>query len=222
MSLLDRPYKSWRKAELHTILGDYGHFPKTRATKLELMTLAQEAVEEYGPSGKRGRTQATKLVPMSSAQKAIEYSLAGGQRRGRSLGDSRVKRPNYRLRRNWTRRSRSHRKFARSIARNEGEESSLGHNETSLQTDGMIPDQDEVDQPECSVCLDTLDDSNMALRAVTSLCRHKRNVCMRCIATSITTQFSEKAWDQVECPSCKERLTYHDMETFADREIFEK
>ena len=213
MSLLGSPYKSWRKAGLRGILSRYGRFPGKRATKLELMSSAQEAVEEHGASLQGGLTSEIMLELMTLAQAAAEKHRASEKRRHRSK---------YLWSQTRSRCSRSHRGLARSSSKDEGGESMLGQTETTLQTDGIIPDRDEIDRPGCSVCLDSFDQSNTPSRAITSLCRHKLNICKRCITTSISTQFSEKVWDHVECPSCKERLTYHDMETFADRETFEK
>ena len=76
--------------------------------------------------------------------------------------------------------------------------------------------------PECIVCSDTLNESNTPTEDTTSACRHGRDICRQCIATSVVTQFREKTWDQIDCPNCSERLNYHDVRSHAETDTFER
>ena len=74
----------------------------------------------------------------------------------------------------------------------------------------------------CSICFESLDNSNTPTINLTSSCQHERIVCSTCIATSIATQINDKIWDKISCPTCGEHLGYHDIQTFADQVTFER
>ena len=74
----------------------------------------------------------------------------------------------------------------------------------------------------CTVCFEELYMQNSAGRKITLSCRHEPNVCRSCLATSISTQFASKAWNQIGCPACGERLGFQDVKDFAEPEIFER
>ena len=74
---------------------------------------------------------------------------------------------------------------------------------------------------ECSICLQDLP-ANRFPKRITGTCDHDSNVCFECLCSSITTQFASKVWNQIECPTCWERLQYMDMKMFADSEVFER
>lgn len=75
---------------------------------------------------------------------------------------------------------------------------------------------------ECVVCFETLSPQNTPKRKVTSLCNHEPDVCNSCLAMSISTQFNSKVWDQIDCPTCGQRLGFQDVKTFADSVVFER
>lgn len=75
---------------------------------------------------------------------------------------------------------------------------------------------------DCVVCFETLSPQNTPKRKVTSLCNHEPDVCNSCLAISISTQFNSKVWDQIDCPTCDQRLGFQDVKTFADSPVFER
>lgn len=73
---------------------------------------------------------------------------------------------------------------------------------------------------DCVVCFETLSLKNTPKRKVTSSCNHEPEVCRSCITTSISTQFNSKVWDQIDCPTCGQRLDFQDVKAFADSVVF--
>ena len=73
---------------------------------------------------------------------------------------------------------------------------------------------------DCVVCLETLNAQNTPKRKITSSCNHEAEVCKSCLMTSIATQFDSKVWDQIDCPSCGQRLDFRDVKAFADPVVF--
>ena len=75
---------------------------------------------------------------------------------------------------------------------------------------------------DCEVCFETLNGQNTPKRKTTFSCSHEPNVCRSCLATSIATQVNNKVWDQIDCPSCGQRLHFRDVKKFADPIVFER
>lgn len=73
---------------------------------------------------------------------------------------------------------------------------------------------------DCVVCFETLTVENTPKRKITTSCDHEPDVCTTCLSTSISTQITGKVWDQISCPTCGERLGYHDVQEFADSGVF--
>ena len=73
---------------------------------------------------------------------------------------------------------------------------------------------------DCVVCYETLNARTVPQRKTTSACNHEPDVCRSCLATSISTQFNSKVWDQISCPSCSQRLGFLDVKAFADSDVF--
>ena len=63
---------------------------------------------------------------------------------------------------------------------------------------------------------------NTPNRPVTRECNHEHEFCWQCLATSINTQMQSRRPDEIDCPSCLQRLSYADMQEFADRATFER
>lgn len=76
--------------------------------------------------------------------------------------------------------------------------------------------------PPCAVCFEHLNPQNFPDRKTTVTCSHEPNVCRPCLSTSISTQFTSKVWNQIDCPTCGERLNFQDVKDFAESEIFER
>ena len=73
---------------------------------------------------------------------------------------------------------------------------------------------------DCVVCYEALSARTVPQRRITSACNHEPDVCRSCLATSISTQFNSKVWDQISCPSCSQRLGFQDVKDFADPDVF--
>lgn len=73
---------------------------------------------------------------------------------------------------------------------------------------------------DCVVCFETLSPQNSPKRKITSLCNHEPEICTSCLTESISTQFSDKVWDQIDCPICGQRLQFQDVKAFADPATF--
>ena len=75
---------------------------------------------------------------------------------------------------------------------------------------------------DCTVCLESLEASAFSERNITAACNHEPNVCLACLAKSITAQFTSKIWDHIDCPACGQRLDFMDVKAFADPVVFER
>ncbi|KUJ23217.1 uncharacterized protein LY89DRAFT_605984, partial [Mollisia scopiformis] len=61
---------------------------------------------------------------------------------------------------------------------------------------------------ECSVCFEELPEASFPEQKLTSTCNHEPTTCRTCLATAVTTQIADAAWDQISCPECPETLPY--------------
>ena len=77
-------------------------------------------------------------------------------------------------------------------------------------------------EKECSICLDSFGLERFPKRSITSTCNHAPDVCLSCLAQSIAAQFSNKVWDQIDCPTCSQRLQHADIKMFASSVVFGK
>ena len=76
--------------------------------------------------------------------------------------------------------------------------------------------------PDCVACLETLTTANAPQRKITEACNHDPLICLNCLAQSITSQTESKIWDQIDCPTCKARLSHDDVKAFATDHIFQR
>ena len=74
----------------------------------------------------------------------------------------------------------------------------------------------------CNVCLESLEPTAFPKRQTTTACDHNPDVCLQCLSHSITAQFENKMWDQIDCPSCGQRLGFLDVKAFAEPAVFER
>ena len=82
------------------------------------------------------------------------------------------------------------------------------------------PNVDSAVAGDCAVCFETLNPQNTPRRKITSSCNHEPDTCKSCLTTSISTQLDNKVWDQIDCPTCGQRLDYKDVKAFADPIVF--
>lgn len=73
---------------------------------------------------------------------------------------------------------------------------------------------------ECVVCTESRSLSHFPYEPPTARCAHDVDVCRRCLRTWISTSFSSKTWDDVNCPICAERLSIDDIREFAPSGIY--
>lgn len=83
-----------------------------------------------------------------------------------------------------------------------------------------MPNVASVLPRDCVVCFEILSPQNTPKRKITSSCNHEPDVCRPCLTTSISTQFNSKVWDQIDCPTCGQRLEFQDVKAFADSIVF--
>jgi hypothetical protein len=75
---------------------------------------------------------------------------------------------------------------------------------------------------ECVVCTDTLSLHRFPDRPPTTHCKHKVDVCRKCLRTWITSEFDTKMWDDIKCPVCSTLMQKGDMRHFAPKDIFKR
>ena len=199
-TLLGLGYRSWTKSHIRLVLDHYRwDYQATPETKPNLMHELDLLVQEYG------------LDPAD--RKSILNTSKNGNTPRRKPRVGRVPHPTFPPvevvgRRHSSRvQIRARTKTAARKARN-----------NSVTT---APTPEVVKLPrDCVVCFETLTVENTPKRKITPSCDHEPDVCTTCLSTSILTQFTGKVWDQIDCPTCGERLGYQDVQEFADSEVF--
>ena len=74
----------------------------------------------------------------------------------------------------------------------------------------------------CHVCCEVQFSDLFPSRLPTSTCKHAMEVCRLCLEKSIAEQMAQKIWDQIDCPTCSERMGFFDVKEFANTVTFEK
>ncbi len=197
-SLLGCSYRSWQRVELRIILDHYGREYRPRASKLELM---------------RSLYLLTRRHPLTRRDKR-HILFAHRRERSRSRNTF-VAIPVTDITQNGD-------DSTSDDDTNEAEDSTETEQPGNFRTIDEDRDDAEESGETCTVCYEKLNESNLPKQSNTSACQHKRDVCRQCIETSITTQLHDKEWDQIGCPSCGERLNYHDVRSHARKADFER
>lgn len=73
----------------------------------------------------------------------------------------------------------------------------------------------------CVVCWDSKRGDEM-VDQVTKICLHGPKVCIKCLQEWIQSAFLENGWERVNCPSCTEPLSFHDIRVHATKTVFER
>lgn len=81
-----------------------------------------------------------------------------------------------------------------------------------------IPTSTKIRQ--CEICLEDLPFANFPSRRISTGCNHEPSCCLPCLRRSIKTDHENKIWDAISCPECSSRLSYQDLQAFADAETF--
>lgn len=201
--MLGLNYRSWTMTQIRSILDHYNWKNRATArTKLDLMHELDLLVQEYDLNIKD------------------RIKILDALDRGDSLP-----RPKPRVRRvphptfpDW--KAAARRKSARNQARTgtTSQSAVAAPNNTALTK--LSPNIASALPVDCVVCLETLNAQNIPKRKITSTCDHEPDVCKSCLTTSISTQLDSKVWDQIDCPSCGQRLDFRDVKAFADPVVF--
>lgn len=198
VSLLGCKWHSWTRTDLRRILDHYGSDYRYRASKLELMRKLNELCQRQNLTSRNRHS----ILRLGSYRTASQRRLSQSHTPYFMEEVSSASEDNI--------------PTSQTLASNVTFETSVLPLQTATSTDS------ETTDVECTVCLETLSADRFSTRKVTSSCQHEPNVCLVCLCQSIATQFTGKFWNQICCPSCNERLEYHDIKAFADAVIFEK
>ncbi|KAF7508478.1 hypothetical protein GJ744_009191 [Endocarpon pusillum] len=81
----------------------------------------------------------------------------------------------------------------------------------------------------CTICLETLPLHAFPAVPITSACLPEFHraadesfVCKSCINESISVQISTSRPDEINCPSCSQRMSHQDIKMWAEHEVFER
>lgn len=73
---------------------------------------------------------------------------------------------------------------------------------------------------QCDVCLEDLSLAEFPSRRISASCNHAPSCCLSCLGISIRSDHENKIWDAISCPVCSSRLSFRDVQDFADPETF--
>ena len=204
---------SWTKSNLQTILTHFGRRYGPRSLKFELIRDVSALLQERLLSGRDLRN----ILLGHEREETRRQAHRSGQRLRLSI--RRNRRPL-----NETEEEDEAAKFS-GIGYNPAVDISSEDWSTSEDQDRSTvepPADTPSSQHECTVCFETLDETNTPKQCITSTCEHAIDICRQCLATSIDTQFNSKTWDQIQCPSCGELLSHADLQVHAEEELFQK
>ena len=200
-TLLGLGYRSWSKSDIRLVLDHYRwDYQATTETKLHLMHELDLLVQEYdlGPADRKSIFDA-------------RYNGHFPERRPRVRRVPHPTFPPVEVA------GRKHSSRVQTKARTKKAARKAGKKSI---TTAPIPELVNELRRDCSVCFETLTVQNTPNRNVTLSCGHEPDVCTTCLCKSISTQLTSKVWDQIDCPTCGERLEYQDVQEFADSEVF--
>ena len=215
--LLGMAYTSWKRADMQLIFDEYGHNYRSDASKAELWELLKSlaVTHKLDIANRLAIYRAGNTDEQTSSRIPVLQAPAASHRISKCRG----------IQKKTLSASRPGSAWPQKVPRLKAHPrkkvvKSKGHPPAWL-ADAI--NQLEADEgAQCTVCYEVLDSGSIPERRITSTCQHDPDICKDCLATSITSQFSDKIWDQVSCPSCHERLNYHDMQAFAEKSIFER
>ena len=91
---------------------------------------------------------------------------------------------------------------------------------TTTFSSGLAVEPRSFENTECTICFGNITPANRPQRRITATCEHEPDICRPCLAQSIASQIESKVWNNIDCPSCRARLTYEDIKDFADSSVF--
>ena len=209
-NLLGLHWKYWTKNGLLTILGHYGINRDRGVRKLNLMCRLNQLVRTHGLNRTdrlRIESACRRRIPLPPRKPRILRSLPSS---GLDNGSQRTRTGSH------VRRAVGNIDYSRPKYNISAPTATLSANETSF------PAVYAVASINCVVCLEELEATAFPNHEITGACNHEPNVCLECLSISIATQFTNKVWDHIDCPSCGERLDFMDIKDFADPAVFER
>ena len=226
-TILNKHHTSWTMGQIREILRFYGvsHVVATKTTrpKLELLRRLALLVEE------RGLTETDRL-------EIALYSHGAGGRAG--LREQRRSAPRPPQKPIILRATESERNQDDTFCAEDGQSPPTTSNSDQTQQYLAQPSMHKTEAPEnvstqnvtnarasdtlCIVCFENLSPPGFPGRRITASCTHEPDICRSCLSTSISTQLTSRFWNQIDCPTCGERLDFADVKDFADPEIFER
>ena len=208
-SLLGLSRQSWTRSTIQIMLDHYNWGNRTTSpTKLNMMHELHMLVQEY------------------DLDSADRKEIFNARKNGQPLPPRKNKVRNVEHPKNWEPDRIITRNKARAGASSLPAATTL--NADTLQTPngvGIFNSISEVTSDltrECVVCFEALSPENTPMRRVTSSCNHEPDVCRPCLATSISSQLDSRVWDQIDCPTCGQRLNFQDVKAFADSPVLRR
>lgn len=220
-TILDKHHTSWTMEQIRDILHFYGVGGRvvaasTNLTKLELMRRLAPLVEERGLTrfdrleiARYSRGGGGRAGGPRPPQKPVvlRTTASGGNHDTRILAEVKQSPPT----------TPSNDETAQQLA-----QPTWSTNEPPEAVSARDVTGAEASNPPCAVCFEDLSTQTSPDRKITNSCSHELDVCRPCLSRSISTQFTSKVWNQIDCPTCGERLDFHDVKDFAESEIFER
>jgi hypothetical protein len=74
----------------------------------------------------------------------------------------------------------------------------------------------------CSVCAEEKLPNMFPAHKITTGCTHETEVCTACLQRCIESQMEQKAWNSLECPICRQRLSFKAVRAHCSTECFER
>lgn len=212
-TLLGLNFHSWTRPNIQLILGYYNWNDEVATyTKIELMHELHLLVQEYDLNRKDRRD-------------ILNAYKSGGPFPRRKPRVHRVPRPTFPV---WKATNDRSIAYGRAQTRTRFQHTVEAVIAADLQAHNdavtiiSVPNAANNLPTDCVVCFENLSPQNRPERKITCSCNHEPDVCRSCLSASISTQFNSKVWDQINCPTCGERLDFHDVRAFADSPVFER
>ena len=198
-TLLGLSRRSWTRPQIQLMLDHYEWRNRTTSpTKLNMMHELHMLVQEY------------------DLDTADRREIFNAQKNGQPLAPRKHKVRTVVHPKNWE----TNRRITRSRAR-AGASSLLAASTLNPRTNSIPKITSDLIR-ECVVCFEALNLENTPKRRITSSCNHEPDVCIPCLATSISSQLDSRVWDQIGCPTCGQRLDFQDVKAFADSPVFRR
>lgn len=225
--ILGRGWKTWTRSNIGRILEHHGVKFNSSTSKLELLRQLHEVCEELDL--RREDFLWNKVIPLDTATRRYLPAIKHGRRTIYRPGGRKMLQPaNTRLgsmahAQQITAAADSKYTIKREYVKNEfgsDAENALEFDQRPMKT--LVKTEKKLPKIECSICLQGLSIKRFPKHPITSSCNHSADVCVECLRQSIASQFATNVWDQIDCPTCEQRLGYMDMKIHANPDDFRR